>query len=134
MNVSGNGTLKAWKTFNALHPASSDVLTALVILHDELESSIGTIKLRRGETSPKGHNGIKSVQSSLKSAGMLPALGGRFIKLGIGIGRPVSREKDDVSAWVLGQLTHLEQKKIEAATENVLAVLESEIKRLETSE
>ncbi|OAP61467.1 hypothetical protein AYL99_03670 [Fonsecaea erecta] len=133
MNVSGQGTLKAWKQFNNLYPASDDTVTALVVLHDELESSSGTIKLRRGESSPKGHNGIKSVQSSLKSAGLLPAMGDRFIKIGIGIGRPLSREKDDVSAWVLGQLTHVEKSKIEAAAESLVAVMQSEIRRLETS-
>lgn len=133
MNVSGQGTLKAWKAFTSLHPASADAVTALVILHDELESPSGAIKLRRGESSPKGHNGIKSVQSSLKSAGLLPAMGERFIKIGVGIGRPVSREKDDVSAWVLGQLTAAEKAKIEAASESLSAVLNSEIARLERS-
>jgi PTH1 family peptidyl-tRNA hydrolase len=140
MNVSGAGTLKAWKQFNTtLHPASasaspdSDVVTALVILHDELEFSTGTIKLRRGESSPKGHNGIKSIQSSLKSASMLPSMGDRFIKIGIGIGRPQSREKDDVSAWVLGQVTSVERAKIDAAADSVMAVLKSEIARLERS-
>ncbi|KAJ9603289.1 hypothetical protein H2200_012067 [Cladophialophora chaetospira] len=133
MNVSGQGTLKAWKTFTSLRPASDDVVTALVVLHDELESSSGTIKLRRGESSPKGHNGIKSVQSSLKSAGLLAAMGERFIKIGVGIGRPLSREKNDVSAWVLGQLTSAEKTKFEVATESLNAVLTSEIARLERS-
>jgi len=133
MNISGQGTLKAWKAFTTLYPASEDQVTALVILHDELESSSGAIKLRRGESSPKGHNGIKSVQASLKTAGLLSAMGERFIKIGVGIGRPVSREKDDVSAWVLGQLTVTEKAKVEAATESLSAVLGSEISRLERS-
>ncbi|KIW70675.1 hypothetical protein PV04_02920 [Phialophora macrospora] len=133
MNISGQGTLKAWKAFTNLHPASEDVVTALVVLHDELESSLGAVKLRRGESSPKGHNGIKSVQSSLKSAGLLSSMGDRFIKIGVGIGRPVSREKDDVSAWVLGQLTAAEKGKIEATTESLDAVLKSEISKLERS-
>ncbi|KIV77234.1 hypothetical protein PV11_09049 [Exophiala sideris] len=133
MNVSGAPTLKAWKQFTNLHPASADVVTALVVLHDELESPIGTIKLRRGETSAKGHNGIKSIQSSLKSAGLLPAMGERFIKIGIGIGRPQSRETNDVSAWVLGQVTQMEKGKIEAAADSVIAVLRSEISRLENA-
>ncbi|KAI1622408.1 peptidyl-tRNA hydrolase-domain-containing protein [Exophiala viscosa] len=133
MNVSGAPTLKAWKQFTNIHPASADVVTALVVLHDELESPIGTIKLRRGETSAKGHNGIKSIQSSLKSAGLLPAMGERFIKIGIGIGRPQSRETNDVSAWVLGQLTQMEKGKMEAATDSVIAVLRSEISRLENA-
>ncbi|OCT50380.1 Peptidyl-tRNA hydrolase [Cladophialophora carrionii] len=133
INISGQGTLKAWKAFINSHPASEDVATALIILHDELESSLGAIKLRRGESSPKGHNGIKSVQSSLKSAGLLSTMGDRFIKIGVGIGRPVSREKDDVSAWVLGQLTGAEKAKIEGTTESLAAVLKSEIARLERS-
>ncbi|KIX09494.1 uncharacterized protein Z518_00574 [Rhinocladiella mackenziei CBS 650.93] len=133
MNVSGTGTLKAWKEFDKIYPSSLEFVTAMVILHDELESSVGTIKLRRGESSPRGHNGIKSIQSALKSAGLLSLLGDRFMKIGVGIGRPASREKDDVSAWVLGQLTHVERSKIEAATESVLAVIGSEIARLERS-
>ncbi len=133
MNISGQGTLKAWKDFTKLHPASDDVVTALVVLHDELESPSGSVKLRRGESSPKGHNGIKSVQSSLKSAALLASMGERFIKIGVGIGRPISREKNDVSAWVLGQLTAPEKNKIEAAAESLSAVLGSEVTRLERS-
>ncbi|EXJ92695.1 hypothetical protein A1O3_01247 [Capronia epimyces CBS 606.96] len=132
MNVSGTGTLKAWKLFNDLQrSSSSDIVTALVVLHDELESSTGTIKLRRGESSPRGHNGIKSIQQSLRSGGQLGSLGDCLIKIGIGISRPSSRDSHDVSAWVLGQLTHVERSKIEAATESLVAVLESEIGRLE---
>ncbi|EXJ91066.1 hypothetical protein A1O1_04173 [Capronia coronata CBS 617.96] len=136
MNVSGTGTMKAWKLFNDDLPKTQsalDVVTALVVLHDELESPTATIKLRRGESSPRGHNGIKSIQQSLKSAGQLVALGDRFVKIGIGISRPASRDSHDVSAWVLGQLTHVERAKIEAATDSLIAVLESEIARLERS-
>ncbi|KAJ4524616.1 hypothetical protein HRR95_000230 [Exophiala dermatitidis] len=137
MNVSGVGTVKAWKLFNNINgntdaSNTSSAITALVILHDELESPTGTVKLRRGESSPRGHNGIKSIQQSLRAAGMLAALGNeRFIKIGIGISRPPSRDSHDVSAWVLGQLTQLERSKIEAATESLVAVLDSEIRRLE---
>ena len=133
MNISGQGTLKAWKEFTKVHLASEDAVTALVVLHDELESSSGTIKLRRGESSPKGHNGIKSVQSSLNSAALLASMGEKFIKIGVGIGRPISREKNDVSAWVLGQLTGPEKAKIEAAAESLGAVLQNEVARLERS-
>jgi peptidyl-tRNA hydrolase, PTH1 family len=130
MNISGQGTSKAWRAFSQQHTSDNEV-TALVILHDELEAPSGTVKVRRGESSPKGHNGIKSVQTTLKSAGVLNAMGERFIKIGIGIGRPLSREKDDVSAWVLGQLTGQEKNKLDAATESLAAVLEGEISRLE---
>lgn len=132
MNVSGAGVMKAWKQFCAFHN-DTNTITGLVILHDELESNPGTVKLRRGESSPKGHNGIKSVQSSLKSAGLLNTMNDRFIKVAIGIGRPVSRERDDVSAWVLGQVTQVEKPKLEAAAESVLTALESEISKLGNS-
>ncbi|KEF60665.1 uncharacterized protein A1O9_02226 [Exophiala aquamarina CBS 119918] len=132
MNVSGAGVMKAWKQFSAFHN-DKDTVTGLIILHDELESHPGTVRLRRGESSPKGHNGIKSVQSSLKSAGLLSAMGDRFIKIAIGIGRPMSRERDDVSAWVLGQVTQVERAKLDAAAESALAVIQSEIIKLENS-
>jgi PTH1 family peptidyl-tRNA hydrolase len=132
MNDSGAGVMKAWKQFSAFHN-DIDTVTGLVVLHDELESNLGAVKLRRGESSPKGHNGIKSVQSSLKSAGLLNAMSDRFIKIGIGIGRPVSRERDEVSAWVLGQVTQIERLKLEAAAESVLATIQSEIANLENS-
>jgi len=132
MNVSGAGVMKAWKQFCAFHN-DNDTVTGLVILHDELESNLGTVKLRRGESSPKGHNGIKSVQSSLKSAGLLNTMSDRFIKIAIGIGRPVSRERDDVSAWVLGQVTQVERVKLEAATESALATIQSELEKLGNS-
>lgn len=131
MNVSGVGVMKAWKQFCTFHN-DKDTVTGLVILHDELESNPGTVKLRRGESSPKGHNGIKSVQSSLKSAGLMNAMSDRFIKIAIGIGRPISRERDDVSAWVLGQVTQVERAKLDAAAETALAVIQSEITKLET--
>jgi len=132
MNASGAGVMKAWRQFTAFHN-DKDIVTGLVILHDELESNPGTVKLRRGESSPKGHNGIKSVQSSLKSAGLLNAMGDRFMKIAIGIGRPISRERDDVSAFVLSQVTQVERAKLDAAAESALAVIQSEIIKLENS-
>ena len=129
MNICGPPLAKVWKTFSTTH---RDSATALVILHDELESASGTIKIRRGGTSStKGHNGLKSVQASLAGGGVLQALGEeRFIKIGVGIGRPQSREREEVSSWVLGQVTREERGRIEGGVGEVLGVLEGVVERL----
>lgn len=129
MNVSGPGLLKAWKEFSSQH-RNADVATGLVVLHDELETTPGQLKSRRGDGSAKGHNGIKSVQGSLKGANELQGLGDRFVKIGIGIGRPVSREKDDVSAFVLGQVTAKERQGIEAKVGELDMILKQEMERV----
>lgn len=128
MNVSGVGLLKAWKEFTK---STGGDVPGLVVLHDELESSPGTLKFRRGpESSAKGHNGIKSVVNSLRGAGVLSTLGERFVKIGIGIGRPQSREKDQVSAYVLGQITRAERDGIEGCVGELEGILQHEIARI----
>jgi len=125
MNISGPPVAKAWKAF-AHSSSSDDNILALVVVHDELEASLGSLKVRRGETSARGHNGIKSVQTSLQSVN----LGERLLKIGIGIGRPLSREHEDVSEFVLGQLTGAEMAKVEGAATQLVGVLEKEVARL----
>ena len=62
---------------------------------------------------------------------MLQALGEeRFIKIGVGIGRPQSREREEVSSWVLGQVTREERGRIEGGVGEVLGVLEGVVERL----
>lgn len=131
MNVSGPPLLKAWKHFVELQEGSGRT-PALVVLHDEMETNPGRIKVRRGNSSAKGHNGIKSVQASLQGAGLLDSLGERFVKVGIGIGRPVggSRQSNDVSAYVLGQLTAKEKEGLEQAAEELESVLYQELARI----
>lgn len=129
MNVSGPAVLKALKAFNSQYPQSPDYDYGLVILHDELELESGKSKVKRGEGSAKGHNGIKSVQQSLQGAGLTGNLGAKFIKVGVGIGRPVSRDKDEVSGYVLGQLSAVERMKIAGAAEEVVDMLEREAEK-----
>ena len=129
MNISGPGLLKAWKEFSS-QQRNADVATGLVVLHDELETAPGQLKLRRGDGTAKGHNGIKSVQASLKGANEVQGLGARFVKIAIGIGRPVSREKDDVSAYVLGQVTAKERQGIEGKVEELDVILTQAMERM----
>ena len=129
MNVSGPPLLKAWKFF-LTQTSDPEAITGLVLLHDELEASTAQLKIRRGESSARGHNGIKSVQASFQAGGILSSLGQSFIKVGVGIGRPVSREKDDVSAYVLGPITGQEKIKIEGVAHDLEALLGKEVARM----
>ena len=80
----------------------------LVVLHDELEAELGKIRVRQGG-SAKGHNGIKSVATHLQG-GM-----NGFVRIGVGIGRPQSRDPDVVSDYVLREMTQREIEKVRAA-------------------
>lgn len=129
MNLSGPPLAKAWRTY--LSTLSSDFdrrLARLVVLHDELESPLGRIKVKtggmggiRGErssSSVKGHKGLKSVVEHLGVGG-----GGgtkELVRVGVGIGRPASREPEDVSRFVLRKMS---LKEIEAVTEAAGEVL-----------
>lgn len=106
--------------------------SGLVVLHDELELPLGQAKVKSGKASAKGHNGIKSVQASFQGAGILDRLGENFVRIGVGIGRPVSREREDVSQFVLGQMTTSEREKVEGTVEvleNLLATEAAKIGR-----
>lgn len=131
MNVSGPPLLKAWKHFTDIQDVNART-PALILLHDEMEINPGRIKIRRGNGSAKGHNGIKSVQASFQGAGILDHLGDRFVKIGIGIGRPTggSRLSNDVSDYVLGQLTSNEKDDLEQAAEEAAAALNQELARI----
>ncbi|KAK6506818.1 hypothetical protein TWF481_005278 [Arthrobotrys musiformis] len=89
MNVSGPAVLKAWKQFSPANPNPT-----LVILHDELEKPVGKVKYKK-DGSAGGHNGLSSIKASLGN-GKIP-----IHKIGIGIGRPESRDKNVVADYVL---------------------------------
>lgn len=73
MNLSGQSVVPARTFFNV---ADADI----IVVHDELDMPFGTIKLKVGG-GHAGHNGLRSI---------IAQLGGRdFIRLRVGIGRPV---------------------------------------------
>ena len=88
----------------------------LVIVHDELEKPLGevTLNVRQG-ASAKGHNGLKSILMSLRET--------PFVRIGVGIGRPVSRDRNDVADYVMRKMKPEEQAKIEGSVEVVIAKL-----------
>ena len=136
MNVSGAPLLKAWRHFSQLSDGAGRT-AGLIVLHDEMETAPGNLKVRYAGGSAKGHNGVKSVQQALQSAGLinsntLVGLGKRFVKVSIGIGRPAgdTRTSKDVSAYVLGQLTSREKDGLEKCALELEGVLFQEMARI----
>ncbi|KAL8824782.1 MAG: hypothetical protein Q9191_004820 [Dirinaria sp. TL-2023a] len=104
MNDSGKLLVTSWKAFlNDLPTAEERLSAKLVILHDDLEGQLGKVKIKAGG-SAKGHNGIKDC--------MLRLQGVEFTRIGIGIGRPLSRESADVAAYVLRKMKTEEKQKV----------------------
>ncbi|RPB05702.1 peptidyl-tRNA hydrolase [Choiromyces venosus 120613-1] len=116
MNISGKAVKKAWKAFMAELSEEEKKNALLVVLHDELEAALGRVKVKKGG-SARGHNGIMSCAESLGSKD--------FCRIGIGIGRPDSRDRGTVSDYVLGKMTSHEKDmlKMESLPE-VLSALE----------
>lgn len=114
MNESGRGVRAAWQQW------SKEVAEGegkLVVLHDELERPLGAVTLRTTQgASAKGHNGLKSIMSTM---GNTP-----FARIGIGIGRPISRDSEDVARYVLKQMTGAERDKLEGSVEEVVQKLQ----------
>ncbi|MEA5113770.1 MAG: aminoacyl-tRNA hydrolase [Geobacteraceae bacterium] len=79
MNLSGRSVAEAAR----FHKIDLD---DLIVVHDDLDIPFGRIKMKSGGGNG-GHNGLKSITSSLGS--------GEFIRLRIGIGRPVRGDAVD---------------------------------------
>lgn len=112
----------------------------IVVLHDELDLPSGTVRIKTGG-GDGGHNGLKSVTSSLGS--------GDYVRIRMGIGRPdlsvfggsgqapdvraAGAAPPDVSAWVLGRFTAGEeealQKMLSGATEALTELFRSGVKQ-----
>ncbi len=65
-------------------------LDQLVVVHDELDLPFETLRLKCGG-GDNGHNGLKSLRSSLGS--------GEFLRVRLGVGRPPGRQ--DPADWLL---------------------------------
>ena len=74
----------------------------------------GKIKVKVGG-SARGHNGLKSCVGSL--GGMA------FTRVGVGIGRPESRESRDVANYVLRKMSVVELQKVNQGVEEVVEIL-----------
>ena len=115
MNISGKPVASAYKAFLRSLPEEERATAKLVVLHDDLETGLGRIKLKVGG-SARGHNGIKDCMRAMGEA--------EFARIGVGIGRPASREPRDVAAYVLRKMTAQEMVMISDRAEVVLRLLE----------
>ncbi|KAA0895444.1 aminoacyl-tRNA hydrolase [Oryzomonas rubra] len=85
MNLSGKSVMQALQFYKL-------PLSNLVVIHDELDLPFGTARFKQGG-GHGGHNGLRSIMEQLGK--------GDFIRLRIGIGKPVH---GDTSNYVLGNI------------------------------
>lgn len=119
MNVSGVGVKKAYAAWLAelRQRTSPSQEGRLVVVHDELESALGKVSVRESGASARGHNGLKSCQQQLG--------GVKWWRVGVGIGRPESRDPNVVSRYVLGKMQERERSGLERAAPGVVDALRS---------
>lgn len=107
MNESG-GPVKALATFYKV-PAER-----VIAIHDELDIDFGTLRIKRGG-GDNGHNGLKSMRSSLGT--------GEFYRVRAGIGRPPGRQ--DVADFVLSNYSSTERKELPFQVDSAADAVES---------
>lgn len=120
MNTSGPPLATAWRAFlRDLRDREVQDRARLIIIHDELELELGKVKSRKPGGSLRGHNGLKSVNGTAAGGPVSGGGGAKFWRIGIGIGRPVGRERGEVSDYVLRKITAMEREKIDESIEVV---------------
>ncbi|MDO9485937.1 MAG: aminoacyl-tRNA hydrolase [Actinomycetota bacterium] len=111
MNASG-GPVKALMSFYDVD------LEHLVVVHDELDLPLGTVRLKLGG-GDGGHNGLKSLRSSLGS--------GEFARVRFGIGRPPGRQ--DPAEFVLKPFTGSERLEVPVIVDRCADAVEALVQR-----
>jgi len=99
MNLSGESVSRLVSGFDI-------ALDDLLVVHDDLDLTLGKIRLRRGGSSG-GHKGVDSIISSLGNQD--------FPRLRVGIGRPASDENrtesgEGIISYVLSDFTPVEKQ------------------------
>ncbi|MCW2764504.1 MAG: peptidyl-tRNA hydrolase [Nocardioides sp.] len=107
MNESG-GSVKALATFYKVPPER------ILAIHDELDLPFDTMRVKLGG-GDNGHNGLKSMRSSLGT--------GDFHRVRIGIGRPPGRQ--DVADFVLSNYSSTERKTLPFQVDKAADAVES---------
>ena len=110
MNESG-GPVKALATFYKVPPEH------IIAIHDELDIEFGTLRSKLGG-GDNGHNGLKSMRSSLGT--------GDFYRVRAGIGRPPGRQSP--ADFVLSAYTAAERKELPFQVDTAADAVESLIR------
>lgn len=105
MNLSGKSVAAAKGFFDV-------AIEKTVIIHDELDLSFGTVRVKIGG-GHGGHNGLRDIIDKTGENG--------FIRIRMGIGRP---EKGSVSDWVLSPFRNDEIPELEIALDLACDALE----------
>src|SRR6478609_9190965 len=111
MNEIG-GPVKALATFYKVAPDH------VIAIHDELDIAFGTLRIKLGG-GDNGHNGLKSMRSSLGT--------GEFYRVRAGIGRPPGRQ--DPADFVLSNYYATERKELPLQVDTAADAVESLIER-----
>ena len=107
MNESG-GPVKALASFYKVP------VERIIAIHDELDIDFGTLRTKFGG-GDNGHNGLKSMRSSLGS--------GDFYRVRAGIGRPPGRQSP--ADFVLSSYTAAERKELPLQVDSAADAVES---------
>ncbi|MUL42299.1 aminoacyl-tRNA hydrolase [Streptomonospora sp. PA3] len=99
MNLSG-GPVAALSRFYKVP------LERILVVHDELDIPFGALRLKRGGGAG-GHNGLRSITSSLSDPG--------YLRVRVGVGRPPGRM--DAAAYVLKDFSAAERKDLGVVVE-----------------
>lgn len=106
--------------------SSTGYPATLVILHDELETAPGKVRIKRGgpeAASLRGHRGLISCFESLRGAKVRDL---SVLRVGLGIGRPSTRGKHAVADYVLTEMEGSELAAVKRAAEPVMRAIEEE--------
>lgn len=113
MNLSGKGVTPFYDAFSKLTKYntnntninnSDNELTSVIILFDELDVKLGDVKIRKKNSSHRGHNGLRSIQNQSK-------IGKEYTGIQIGIGRNYEGDKNTpgvVANYVLSKFNNSE--------------------------
>jgi PTH1 family peptidyl-tRNA hydrolase len=104
MNLSG-GPVAALARYHKVEPEG------IVVVHDDLDLPFGTIRLKRGG-GEGGHNGLRSVTRSLKTA--------EYTRVRLGIGRP----RGDAVDYVLRSFSPAQRKALPAFVDDAVEAVE----------
>ena len=111
MNLSGVAVGEA-ATFYKIPPEN------VLVLHDEISFDPGMLRIRR-KGSAGGHNGLKSLISSLASD--------EFPRIKIGVGKKPNPQYD-LADWVLGKMPEADMKAMSARFDDIATAAEMIVK------